>query len=357
MLNNKLKMQKFLDGISEIASIEYQDFTNYYWFLLGSIYEKNSSIDYYTLKTLQKIQDLSQASLLQMPIEMFLLFQTFSGKNISAYLEIFESTIDESLIQSLFSLEEKASLTKISEFFNNYSKNFIVDEAQFCANKESDMNEDYSEAVYQKIENFEQTYSCLLCYQEMDKSEIIFLNSCKDVYHVECFNKYLIFEISEKHLPLTCPKCELVLLENDLRERLTYDEFYKYQRFSIEFVAEKYPNEYSCCPTPDCSFIFLPNHETHFECPQCSKEYCLKCRVEYHKGITCEDYQIYYNGDSEDLKFFIFVKGQKFKQCPQCKFWVEKAIGCNHMTCRCTFQFCYLCAAKYKTCNCKDYQN
>ena len=42
------------------------------------------------------------------------------------------------------------------------------------------------------------------------------------------------------------------------------------------------------------------------------------------------------------------------KQCPSCKFWVEKNKGCDHMTCRCTYQFCFRCGAKYGQCHCDE---
>ncbi len=51
-----------------------------------------------------------------------------------------------------------------------------------------------------------------------------------------------------------------------------------------------------------------------------------------------------------------FVKGMKFKQCPSCKYWVEKNEGCNHMTCRCGKQFCYVCGGDYPQCYCKTGQ-
>jgi len=31
------------------------------------------------------------------------------------------------------------------------------------------------------------------------------------------------------------------------------------------------------------------------------------------------------NVDDLDSKFEKFVKGKKFKQCPKCKYWVEKS--------------------------------
>ena len=61
--------------------------------------------------------------------------------------------------------------------------------------------------------------------------------------------------------------------------------------------------------------------------------------------------------DDEDKKFMMLAKGAKFKQCPSCKFWVEKNEGCDHMTCRCKYEFCYVCGGKYNKCKCKGFVN
>jgi len=53
--------------------------------------------------------------------------------------------------------------------------------------------------------------------------------------------------------------------------------------------------------------------------------YCLSCKVEYHDNITCKNYKELTNVDYLDSQFENFVKGKKFKQCPKCKFWVEKS--------------------------------
>lgn len=37
------------------------------------------------------------------------------------------------------------------------------------------------------------------------------------------------------------------------------------------------------------------------------------------------------------------MRGAKFKQCPKCKFWVERIEGCSSMACRCGHEFCYDC--------------
>ena len=68
--------------------------------------------------------------------------------------------------------------------------------------------------------------------------------------------------------------------------------------------------------------------------------------------MTCKEYKISHSNTEDDQKFLDFVKGKKFKQCPRCKFWVEKNDGCDHMTCKCKFEFCYKCGGVYMKCDC-----
>ena len=59
--------------------------------------------------------------------------------------------------------------------------------------------------------------------------------------------------------------------------------------------------------------------------------------------MTCKEYQVSNNYSEDDLKFENFVKGANFKQCPKCSYWVERALGCSTMTCKCGTEFCYDC--------------
>ena len=43
------------------------------------------------------------------------------------------------------------------------------------------------------------------------------------------------------------------------------------------------------------------------------------------------------------------------KRCTKCKFIVVKNEGCDHMTCRCGYEFCYVCGGKYQRCKCEGY--
>lgn len=88
----------------------------------------------------------------------------------------------------------------------------------------------------------------------------------------------------------------------------------------------------SWCPTADCRHCFFYTEEdgTRFECPVCKKDYCLKCRVEWHNNMTCKEHEINATFNEDDKKFIDFVKGAKFKQCPKCRYWVEKNQVSSH---------------------------
>ena len=79
----------------------------------------------------------------------------------------------------------------------------------------------------------------------------------------------------------------------------------------------------------------------------CKNHYCLNCKVKFHTGQSCKEYQLSHTEDKNEAAFKKFVKGKKYKQCPFCSRWVEKSMGCNHMTCVCKKHFCYKCGGVY----------
>ena len=36
---------------------------------------------------------------------------------------------------------------------------------------------------------------------------------------------------------------------------------------------------------------FYDKNEYHLNCPLCKKSYCLNCKTEWYKDLTCEEYQ------------------------------------------------------------------
>jgi len=54
------------------------------------------------------------------------------------------------------------------------------------------------------------------------------------------------------------------------------------------------------------------------------------------------------NRDFENERAEAFIS-KTFTSCPRCKVFIDKAGGCDHITCsQCSYEFCYGCSADYK---------
>ena len=111
-------------------------------------------------------------------------------------------------------------------------------------------------------------------------------------------------------------------------------------------------DDMGCCPTAGCPFSFAWDEDNRkLQCPVCCKTFCLVCRCEpWHTGERCEQYQAEHgNEDEADKLFASFAAQQRLRQCPKCRFWVEKRDGCDAMHCRCNLVFCYQCGGVLKS--------
>lgn len=157
-----------------------------------------------------------------------------------------------------------------------------------------------------------------------------------------------------KNFPIICPEegCGSEITIGDIQEYIRGDLKDKYFEFSLHMFVEN-NSRTNWCPTPGCPALFeLENNQETYKCPSCKNSYCLRCRTESHKGLTCAQVREMNNLPPEDKNFMMFARGAHYKQCPSCSFWVEKSDGCDHMTCRCKYEFCYKCGGKHGDCYC-----
>lgn len=112
-------------------------------------------------------------------------------------------------------------------------------------------------------------------------------------------------------------------------------------------------------------------------CPECTFTFCCYCRKTYHGPVTAcptsttHQFVRAYAQTAENSSEKLALErkyGRKYLQrllsefveaesnrriiestsqaCPNCFVRTEKISGCNHMSCRCNFHFCYLCGSK-----------
>ena len=208
-----------------------------------------------------------------------------------------------------------------------------------------------------KIEEKPKMETCIFCIEEFNINEIVNPKlECNKHIHGKCFATYIEEELNNNRFPIKCPICQKedrheinykilldCLLLND-KDNLSK----KLEAVSLNYLAVTNPESVTFCPTPGCNYIvYYDRNEYHLNCPLCMKSYCLKCKTEWHKDLTCEEYQYQIRKKDEevinDQKFGDYLRGNNCKQCPRCKRWVEKIDGCDHITCPCGTHFCYNC--------------
>ena len=274
-----------------------------------------------------------------------------------------------------FSMEE-LNLIKSLEEDNNKNNNFIPVINQFqngnldsikdlyesnmlrMEKKKSDLKNNLENKNKEKLDEKFKTDNCIFCTEEFEENGIVNpqIMECKKYVHGKCFIDYIEEELNNNRFPIRCPLCpgnekhEInyktiidCLLLND-RNNLAI----KLENISLNYLAQNNSDEITFCKTPGCSYMcFYGKCEFHLKCPLCKKEYCLQCKTEWHTNLTCEEYQKQKKDDENEKQFELYLKGSRAKQCPNCKKWVEKISGCDHITCSCGSEFCYLCGELY----------
>ena len=152
------------------------------------------------------------------------------------------------------------------------------------------------------------------------------------------------FTRDESLFPLRC--CQEPIPIAEVLPALTLTLRTLFEKKNAEFSVLTKDRLY--CSNLKCS-TFLGSSEdrlslTGIECPHCNANTCPQCKESAHPGEKC--------GVTSDEALQALAKSKGWQTCPSCNAVVELYLGCYHMTCRCRAHFCYLCAARWKTCDC-----
>jgi hypothetical protein len=171
----------------------------------------------------------------------------------------------------------------------------------------------------------------------------------------ECLGKLFVQAINDPGLmPPSCCKLEMDLNVAELV--LSSVDCERFQKARLELLTPVDKKMY--CTSETCSeFLLLDLVDTSetggfFSCPACRKNLCARCRKTGHWGLTCEE-QAELEVDAADGMLLRLANERQWKKCSNCSSTIELKKGCNHITCRCKFEFCYVCGTEWtgKTCS------
>jgi hypothetical protein len=192
-----------------------------------------------------------------------------------------------------------------------------------------------------------QDSKCPICYDEISSPVQL---ACGHSYCTACIRHFLTTASDTKKFPLTCmgdeDKCGIPIPIPMLQRFLLPQQFEHLLEMVFVTHIERFPQEFKYCRTPDCRQVYRCNRASTspiLHCPSCFSTVCSSCDEEPHEGMTCAERKLYNDPAEQDRLNDQLAIQSGFKKCPECKVWIEKTEGCNHMSCKCGAHICWVC--------------
>ncbi|CAF2057720.1 unnamed protein product [Rotaria magnacalcarata] len=122
--------------------------------------------------------------------------------------------------------------------------------------------------------------------------------------------------------------------------------FEHYDRFCTQRVLERMPGFVWCSRRCGSGQLAERGVENNIIiCIKCNRKTCFVHKTKWHNDFTCAQYDSQTAIATRDSEKWLV---QNTKKCPSCKSQIQKASGCDHMTClKCNYEFCWACLADY----------
>lgn len=207
---------------------------------------------------------------------------------------------------------------------------------------------------------------CGICALDYEPEEMFCLSSCQHYFCMACWQDHIKAHLHQNLLSTRCPEqnCKEVIGFHNMSQ-LFGDDHSVAAAAAMKDIHREYLSSFvqSCpslywCPNPvGCTGILHvevpPLQGQGITCDVCKQAYCLRCASAPHRPATCENmrkWRVYCSSEGANIAFILV----KTKQCTKCHRDIEKNGGCNHMTCRCGHQFCWVCGEDWMKHN-KDF--
>lgn len=180
--------------------------------------------------------------------------------------------------------------------------------------------------------------SCEICTEDKPNSDMFRIQNCPHSFCHVCISKHIDYRLQQNMVHITCPdqECNKMIEPESLRSVLPQDALDRWEEAIIESTI--LASEKIHCPYDKCSEVLVIDEGgvviTETECPRCHRLFCAECRVPWHHGMECKEFKRLERSDKEKRKLRLLARENKWKKCPNCKVFVDKADGCIHITCR-----------------------
>ena len=202
--------------------------------------------------------------------------------------------------------------------------------------------------------------TCMVCFDERQFSYFDgpLSTLCQHANRTVCDS--CLFKHVQERIQITftddipCPEqdCNVIFDYHTVRNILSLDGdpnlIDRYDRYVFHRQLEQM-EEFIWCANPRCHAGQLNEGERSdvvVECFNCHQKTCFRHKVQWHEGMTCEEYDLNNDPTYQSNRQWIM---ENSKKCPGCSYQIEKNRGCDHMTCiKCRHEFCWSCLADFQ---------
>ena len=227
------------------------------------------------------------------------------------------------------------SSKKTSKLLSSFLGNKILLDENFIINKI------FKDVESEEEERKEMNKICLVCENKLTEKEMS--NNFLECFHGfcdSCYYDYLKEKINTNNIEkIKCLKddCNVMLYDNFIQYHLRNDIplLEKYLKFKKRRQLMLDPN-IQLCPYPNCESYAKKYNNNYFVTCMEGHKFCFNCLKDWHGNEKCKL--------ETDSKFDKWKNSKNVKRCPNCQYFVEKNMGCNHMICaNCKYEWCWLC--------------
>lgn len=229
----------------------------------------------------------------------------------------------------------------------------------------------------------EQSFQCDICQSKKKGSLCTKLQNCGDIFCTECLTGYFVACIDQGYInQVICPQpgCKSPNLnKSQIVSLVGKSKFDRWENLKKKQEIQTDPNTAIICPRNFCQALIKRNPDDNLTiCDKCDFAFCAICKRSWHGYFdacripepTIEIIEQYIDGDDLtrakieaswgknnmnrkvreyecDLDFKEYMEQQNNRECPKCSAPIERAMGCNKITCVvCSTFFCFLCGQK-----------
>jgi len=208
---------------------------------------------------------------------------------------------------------------------------------------------------------------CLACFDDVKGGEGVRGRWCDHAMCHECWGGYLRSALSDGKTLFRCPgpKCMHMLPESAILPLIDDPKLPgKLRRWQCQEMVKR--AGFLFCPNQRCGKMIMPVNGGWREFGSgragctCGTRWCGGCQGEIHYPVSCDAWEIFNTSRAvinlrKDFRLEdITTKPPdmiriKTKSCPKCRVPWEKNGGCNHFTCTCGHEFCWICLRPWST--------